>query len=235
MRSHKLLLRSFPEPGGRCRVPRGSFAPNAEKAVSIRFGVVRRTEGGPLLLVNGKRRHTTANIEVDSYGRDQFDAYTLNSANAAVNGGTGDPRPLNYYDGYLQATQLTSNLDVKRNFDVGPAGPLNVAYGLEYRRDSCRIGAGIPISYSYLLREWRRPVVSRLQTDQCGHALSACRHRLRRAGCPANRSVAPRYRDDGDNSTTIPAYFDSIIGVKPITNLDVSYQLAHYVRGIFSF
>lgn len=82
-----------------------------------------------------------------TYGRDQFDAYTLNSANAGIYNSTGDATPLNYYDGYLQTTQWTSNLDVNRNFDVGLAGPLNVAYGLEYRRDSYGIGAGIPISY----------------------------------------------------------------------------------------
>lgn len=82
-----------------------------------------------------------------TYGRDQFDAYTLNSANADVYDSTGTPTPLNYYDGYMQTTQWTSNLDVNRNFDVGLAGPLNVAYGLEYRRESYGIGAGIPISY----------------------------------------------------------------------------------------
>ncbi len=82
-----------------------------------------------------------------TYGRDQFDAYTLNSANAGVYNSTGDPTPLNYYDGYMQTTQWTSNLDVNRNFDVGLAGPLNTAYGVEYRRDSYGIGAGIPISY----------------------------------------------------------------------------------------
>lgn len=82
-----------------------------------------------------------------TYGRDQFDAYTLNSANAGVYNSTGNPTPLDYYDGHMQTTQWTSNLDVNRDFDAGLAGPLNVAYGLEYRRDSYGIGAGIPISY----------------------------------------------------------------------------------------
>jgi iron complex outermembrane receptor protein len=82
-----------------------------------------------------------------TYGRDRFRVYTLNSANAGVYDSTGDPTPLNYYDGYLQTTQWTSNLDVNRDFDIGLAGPLNVAYGLEYRRDGYGIGAGIPISY----------------------------------------------------------------------------------------
>lgn len=82
-----------------------------------------------------------------TYGRDQFDVYTLNSANAGVYASTGNPTPLDYYDGFLRTTQWTSNLDVRRDFDVRLAGPLNVAYGLEYRRDGYAIGAGIPISY----------------------------------------------------------------------------------------
>lgn len=82
-----------------------------------------------------------------TYGRDEFDVYTLNSANAGVYASTGDPTPSNYYDGRLETTQWTSNLDVNRDLDVGLAGPLNVAYGAEYRRDTYGIGAGIPISY----------------------------------------------------------------------------------------
>ncbi len=82
-----------------------------------------------------------------TYGRDQFAVFTLNSANTGVYNSTGDPTPLDYYDGYLQTTQWTSSLDADRDFEVGLSGPLNVAYGLEYRRDSYRIGAGLPISY----------------------------------------------------------------------------------------
>ncbi len=80
-------------------------------------------------------------------GRDHLEIDTLNSANAGVYAATGEPTPLNYYDGYLQAAQWTSNLDVDRGFEVGLAGPLNVAWGVQYRQDSYSIGAGIPISY----------------------------------------------------------------------------------------
>ncbi len=80
-------------------------------------------------------------------GRDHLEIDTLNSANAGVYAATGEPTPLNYYDGYLQAAQWTSNLDVDRGFEVGLARPLNVAWGVQYRQDSYSIGAGIPISY----------------------------------------------------------------------------------------
>lgn len=82
-----------------------------------------------------------------TYGVDHFSAYTLNSANAAVYAATGHPTPSDYYDGYLQAAQWTWNLDVDRGFGVGLAGPLNVAFGGQYRNDTYTIGAGIPISY----------------------------------------------------------------------------------------
>ena len=82
-----------------------------------------------------------------TYGRDQFDVYTLNSANAGLYASTGNPTPLDYYDGFLRTTQWTSNLDVRRDFDAGLAGPVNLAWGLETRRDGYAVGAGIPISY----------------------------------------------------------------------------------------
>lgn len=82
-----------------------------------------------------------------TYGADLWDAYTFGSANSGVYASTGEPTPLNYYDGYLHSTQWTSSLDVNRDFDVGLAGPLNVAYGLEYRRDGYGIGAGQRLSY----------------------------------------------------------------------------------------
>ncbi len=82
-----------------------------------------------------------------TWGRDHFGAYTLHSANAGIYAASGNPTPSDYYDGYLQTTQWTSNLDVDRGFAVGLASPLNVALGTQYRRDSYAIGAGIPISY----------------------------------------------------------------------------------------
>ena len=80
-------------------------------------------------------------------GRDHLEVDTLNSANAGVYATTGQATPLNYYDGYLQAAQWTSNLDVDRGFEVGLAAALNVAWGVQYRQDSYSIGAGSPISY----------------------------------------------------------------------------------------
>jgi iron complex outermembrane receptor protein len=92
-----------------------------------------------------------------NYGYDKARVYTLNSANAAIAGGytdiTGavipgtDSTPRDFYDGFFKATQTTANIDINRDIDVGLAGPLNVAFGGEYRRNAYAIGAGDPNSY----------------------------------------------------------------------------------------
>jgi iron complex outermembrane recepter protein len=97
-----------------------------------------------------------------SYGTNKDIVSTVNSANAALYGGytTKDPNtgvistvlgtdttPTDFYDGFFKSTQWTSNLDISRDFSVGLAAPLNVAFGGEYRRNTFQIGAGDPASY----------------------------------------------------------------------------------------
>jgi iron complex outermembrane receptor protein len=87
------------------------------------------------------------NWDVSStYGRDFSNFYTEDSANTAQFADTGYT-PTNFYDGSFKATQWTNNLDLDHEFEVGLAGPLNVALGAEQRRDTYDIGAGIPLSY----------------------------------------------------------------------------------------
>jgi iron complex outermembrane receptor protein len=81
-----------------------------------------------------------------SYGADKVNLYTLDSIGNSypIN---GEPTPSNFYDGVLETTQWTTSIDLNRDFDVGMAGPLNVAGGVEYRRETYAIGAGIPDSW----------------------------------------------------------------------------------------
>jgi iron complex outermembrane receptor protein len=81
------------------------------------------------------------------YGVDKVPLYTTESANAGTYAINGVLTPSDYYDGFLRATQWTSNVDINRDFNVGMAGPLNVAFGGEFRRETYSIGAGIPLSY----------------------------------------------------------------------------------------
>jgi iron complex outermembrane receptor protein len=82
-----------------------------------------------------------------TWGADRHHLYTLASVNVDQYATTGEPTPTNYYDGSLLATQWTTTLDVNRDFDVGMAGPLNTAFGVEFRRDGYQVNAGQPQSY----------------------------------------------------------------------------------------
>jgi iron complex outermembrane receptor protein len=81
-----------------------------------------------------------------TYGDDHINLATIHSGNQGLYAATG-ASPADFYDGRLKATQWTSNLDLNRDFEVGPAGRLNVAFGAEYRRDTYTIEAGSIASY----------------------------------------------------------------------------------------
>ena len=78
-----------------------------------------------------------------SYGRNRIDYRTLNSANYAY----GSTTPRNFYDGATIYDQYVAGLDVTRKFDVFQS--LNVAFGIEGRREGYRIIAGEQASYGY--------------------------------------------------------------------------------------
>jgi iron complex outermembrane receptor protein len=81
------------------------------------------------------------------YGSDKVGISTIDSYNAGTYNTTGVPSPTNFYDGFLKSTQWVSTLDLKHDFNIGLAGPLTVAFGGEYRRETYAIGAGVPLSY----------------------------------------------------------------------------------------
>ena len=70
-----------------------------------------------------------------SYGKDEIDMFTRDSANASLYGQTGQT-PTNFYDGTYTQTQWTSNADITKEFDIGLAGPMNLAFGAEYRKET---------------------------------------------------------------------------------------------------
>jgi iron complex outermembrane receptor protein len=81
-----------------------------------------------------------------TYGADRDRVFTLNSANLDLFQATG-ATPTQFFDGTFEATEWTSNLDISRDFALGLASPLNVAFGGEARRNTFMIGAGDPASY----------------------------------------------------------------------------------------
>lgn len=78
-----------------------------------------------------------------TFGVDKDKISTLDSANASLYADTGFT-PTDFYDGGFVSAEWTSNLDISRNFNVGMASPLNVAFGGEVRKDSYTINHGDP-------------------------------------------------------------------------------------------
>lgn len=76
-----------------------------------------------------------------SYGRNRIDFRTLNSANYSL----GASSPRDFYDGALIYDQVVGGVDVTRKFDLFQS--LNVAFGVEARREGFKIDAGQPESY----------------------------------------------------------------------------------------
>jgi len=78
-----------------------------------------------------------------SYGRNKIGFRTLNSANYAYGAAT----PTSFSDGALTYDQYVAGLDFTRRFDVFQS--LNVAFGVEGRREGYKIQAGERASYDY--------------------------------------------------------------------------------------
>ena len=76
-----------------------------------------------------------------TYGTDQNNISTLNSANASLFADTHFT-PTNFHDGSFTTEQTTANFDISRGFEVGFAKPLVVAAGAESRRDTYEITPG---------------------------------------------------------------------------------------------
>jgi iron complex outermembrane receptor protein len=81
------------------------------------------------------------------FGSDKVIISTIHSYNPSYSTDYNVPTPTDYYDGFLKATQWTTTLDVNRDVDIGWAGPLNIAFGGEYRRENYTIGDGVPLSW----------------------------------------------------------------------------------------
>ncbi|WP_366515002.1 TonB-dependent receptor plug domain-containing protein [Solimonas terrae] len=81
-----------------------------------------------------------------TYGRDRVKLYTRDTMNFTIYGETG-ASPTDFYDGTNIADQLTTTLDLSRDFDVGMATPLNVAFGVEQRHETYESQVGDYASY----------------------------------------------------------------------------------------
>jgi iron complex outermembrane receptor protein len=76
-----------------------------------------------------------------TYGKDDIDLFTRNSANASLYAQTGET-PVNFYDGTYTTTQWTTNADITKRFDVGLPGDMTLAFGAEYRKETWEAAPG---------------------------------------------------------------------------------------------
>ncbi|RZI99901.1 MAG: TonB-dependent receptor [Brevundimonas sp.] len=95
----------------------------------------------------GGVRGEAAGVQWDlgvSYGRNTLDYRVIDSLNASYGAAS-----LREFDaGSLEYSQFVTSLDGVRPLDVGLIEPLNLAFGLEYRKEWFEIGAGQPESYN---------------------------------------------------------------------------------------
>ena len=76
-----------------------------------------------------------------TYGKDDNDVNVLDSQNASLYFDTGASLT-DFHAGDFIGTQWTTNFDISHAFEVGLAGPLTFAAGLEYREDGYELKAG---------------------------------------------------------------------------------------------
>ncbi|WP_201768097.1 TonB-dependent receptor plug domain-containing protein [Asticcacaulis benevestitus] len=81
-----------------------------------------------------------------TYGRDEENLRNVKTVNPDLLADTGNAQS-DFYVGAFISSELTTNLDIKRAFNVGLAAPLNVAVGVEARHETYEIKAGEPNSY----------------------------------------------------------------------------------------
>ena len=80
------------------------------------------------------------------YGHNRFEFHISDSLNVSL-GPTIPPNQTEFYSGALEFDQLVANLDLTREVEIGMAGPLNVAVGIEAREEGYQIEAGEQASY----------------------------------------------------------------------------------------
>ena len=133
------------------------------------------------------------------YGHNSF-AFTIgNTLNVSL-GPTIPPNQTEFDAGTLALNQFVGNVDLTRPFSLAGAGPINVAFGTEYRREQYEITAGEVASYNdggvanqagAARRSGRR--VPRVPPDQRGERLAFERCRL--PGCRTRPKLVQRHPD----------------------------------------
>ena len=141
------------------------------------------------------------------YGHDRFDFNITHSLNTSL-GPTIPPNQTEFYAGSLVFNQFIANLDLTREIDAGLAGPLNVAFGAEFRRENYQELAGEPNSY-----------IAGPSKDQFGGT------------APAGAQVFPGFRPSNAvdaSRSNVAAYVDVEGNVTSFLRLGLAGRYEHY-------
>ena len=141
------------------------------------------------------------------YGHDKIDFDITNSLNTSL-GPTIPPNQTEFYAGSLEFNQFLANADVTRELQVGLAGPLNVAFGAEFRRENYQEHAGEEASW-----------IDAGHPDQFG------------ARAPAGAQVFPGFRPSNEvdaSRSSYAGYVDFEADVLRFLRLGLAGRFEHY-------
>jgi iron complex outermembrane receptor protein len=141
------------------------------------------------------------------YGHDRFDFNVTHSLNTSL-GPTIPPNQTEFYAGSLVFNQFVGNLDLTRELDAGLAGPLNVAFGAEFRNENYQELAGETNSY-----------IAGPSKDQFGGT------------APAGAQVFPGFRPSNAvdaSRSNVAAYVDVEGNVTSFLRLGLAGRYEHY-------
>lgn len=138
-----------------------------------------------------------------------------------LNPSLGPSSPHNFYLGALVATEWTNNLDITRDVDTGLfAKPLNLAFGVEYRRNHFEQRAGDP--GSYLIGDYVFP------TDPSDpNYIKANAGKRPSGGASGLGGFSPDALGHGSRDN-IAAYIDLDQQITPRWDVDIAGRFEHY-------
>lgn len=143
-----------------------------------------------------------------TYGRNAAEQGTWNNQNPSL----GEATPDEFESGTWIATQLTSNLDLSRSFEVGLVKPLDLSWGLEHRKETYQVRAGDWAS-------WADGGYCRAPGD-CASS-----------GAQVTNGISPAEASSASRNS-VASYID--VGIHPVENwyLGGALRYEHYNQGV---
>ncbi|MCI4589352.1 TonB-dependent receptor [Sphingobium sp. BYY-5] len=176
--------------------------------------------------VGGYKGETGFGLSYDAslaYGQNRIKYYISDTFNPSL----GPESPTSFYAGSLEQRELNANLDLTYPLEIGLASPLNIAGGLEFRRESFLIGAGDEGSYTqgqYAAQYVRRADGTLIDFNPSTPAIDPLTHAVGSNGFPGYgpNSIVDRSR------ASYAGYLDLEVDVTPRFTLGGAVRYEHY-------